>query len=213
MGNAFRHFPLENASLAFEPQHAGYTYAGVVFCNEFQYHKASPELGGSTLQFSFFPYFITNLIKDEDFIKMIEMQREIVDGPLNTRGQGAYPYSDTITFGTVSIHIEPIRWRALAINTAVLTCLTWFFLKSFFVAVVSVPTCVMGVIEIYGVMMTGEAQRIPTSNEFRELRELHRVSGSLPYKKTFGLPIRQVSVLKPTFFTHPRGAQSIVLYR
>ena len=67
--------------------------------------------------------------------------------------------------------------------------------------------------QIYGVMVTGKAQHIPTSNQFRELRGLHRVSGSLPYKKTFGLPIQHVSVLKPMFFTHPRGAQSIVLYR
>ena len=59
-----------------------------------------------------------------------------------------------ITFWTVFIHIEPIMWRALAINTCVLFCLTWFLLKSFFVAFVSVFTCAMVVAEVYGVMMT-----------------------------------------------------------
>ena len=37
---------------------------------------------------------------------MIERQREISDGPLDTMGEGAYPYSDMITFWTVFIHIE-----------------------------------------------------------------------------------------------------------
>ena len=59
--NAYRYIPLDNASAAFEPQHGAYTYADLTLVNEFQYYEASEELDGSTLQFSFFPYFIMNL--------------------------------------------------------------------------------------------------------------------------------------------------------
>merc|ERR1712217_277116 len=65
----------------------------------------------------------------------------------------AFPYGDIITFWSVFLEIEPIMWRALAINTCVLFVLTAFFLKSIFVAIVSVIVCGMIVMEVYGVMM------------------------------------------------------------
>jgi len=67
---------------------------------------------------------------------------------------------------------------------------------------------------IFGVMTMGDPQHIRDSAQFRRLRRLHRVSGSLPYKKTFGLPISDVRVINPPIvFKHPRGAISIVRFR
>jgi len=65
----------------------------------------------------------------------------------------AFAYSPILTFWSVFLEIEPIMWRALAINTCILFVLTAFFLKSLFVASVSVVVCCMIVIEVYGVMM------------------------------------------------------------
>merc|ERR1719159_358622 len=86
---------------------------------------------------------------------MIRTVRVVADGPDNPIGrEGSYPYSDMLTLWSVFLDIEPIMYRALAINFSVLFVLTTFFLKSVFVAVISVIVCVMIVVEIYGVMMT-----------------------------------------------------------
>ena len=67
---------------------------------------------------------------------------------------------------------------------------------------------------IFGVMTIGNPQHIPDSQAFRRLHQQHRVRGSLPYKKTFGLPILQVRAIKPPIvFKHPRGAISVVRFR
>ncbi len=67
---------------------------------------------------------------------------------------------------------------------------------------------------IFGVMTMGSPQHIPDSQAFRRLHQQHRVRGSLPYKKTFGLPILEVRAIKPPIaFKHARGAVSVVRYR
>ena len=67
---------------------------------------------------SFFPFFITNLVTDMDFIEMIRTVRISADGPDNPIGrEGAYPYSDMLTFWSAFVDIEPIMWWALAINS------------------------------------------------------------------------------------------------
>ena len=67
---------------------------------------------------------------------------------------------------------------------------------------------------IFGMMIMGRPQHIPDTQAFQLLYRLHRVRGSLPYKKTFGLPIMQVQVIRPPIsFVHPRGAVAVVRYR
>merc|ERR1711881_383297 len=112
----------------------------------FSYKEAPAEFLGSKLEWSFFPFFITNLKTDQDLIDMIKSIREVTDkNPMGVAH--AYPYSDMLTFWSVFLDIEPIMWRALAINTAVLFVLTAFFLKSLVVAFTSVCVCVMIVVE------------------------------------------------------------------
>ena len=67
---------------------------------------------------------------------------------------------------------------------------------------------------IYGVVELGDPLRISYVNQWKELRQRHRVmSGALPYKKTFGSPILSVQALSAIPFHHPKGAISIVKYR
>jgi hypothetical protein len=133
-----------------------YTLADLVFTNEFTYTMASSEFGGSTLDFSFFPFFIVDLQEDAHFIKAIRAMQDVTDdeekNPLGR--QKAYPYSDIITFWSVFLQIEPIMWRSLAINTCVLFVLTACLLKDIVVALVTVLICTMIVLGVYGVMMT-----------------------------------------------------------
>jgi len=133
-----------------------YTFADLVFTNEFTYNTASCEFGGSTLNFSFFAFFIVNLLEDSDFVKMIQQMRDVTDSKdKNPLGRPkAYPYSDMITFWSVFLEIEAIMWRALAINTGVLFILTALLLKDIVVALVTVLICTMIVLGTYGVMMT-----------------------------------------------------------
>merc|ERR1711881_178824 len=154
--NYWRYFPVENATAAFDMTPWGmpgvYTFADLSMCNEFAYQEAPAEFLGSKLEWSFFPFFITNLKTDQDFIDMIKSIREVTDkNPMGVAH--AYPYSDMLTFWSVFLDIEPIMMRALALNMAVLFVLTTIFLKSFFVGLVSVIVCVMIVVEIYGLMM------------------------------------------------------------
>ena len=65
---------------------------------------------------------------------------------------------------------------------------------------------------IFGVMTLGNPQFIADSQAFRHLREHHRVSGGLPYKKTFGLRILSVRRIKPIAFKHPPGAVTVVRF-
>merc|ERR1712008_580985 len=94
------------------------------------YNMASSEFGGSTLDFSFFPFFITDLLDDAAFIKAIRKMKDVTDdeekNPLGR--QKAYPYSDIITFWSVFLQIV--------------------------VALVTVLICTMIVLGVYGVMMT-----------------------------------------------------------
>ena len=68
--------------------------------------------------------------------------------------------------------------------------------------------------KIYGVALTGPPRFIADSERFRQLRPLHRVTGTKPYKNTFGLPIVKVKCFpKPIPYKHTRGAQQILKYR
>jgi len=155
--NKWRAFPTDaSAVLAAGELQPLYTLADLVFTNEFAYKVASPEFGGSTLKFSFFPFWIVNLLTDADFVKMIQRMKDLTESKdTNPLGrQKAYPFSDMITFWAVFLDIESIMWRALAINTCVLFVLTSFLLKDIFVAIVTVFICTMIVVGVYGVMMT-----------------------------------------------------------
>jgi len=155
--NGVRAFPT-NATAVVESGQVQplYTLTDFVFTNEFTYHMASSEFGGSTLDFSFFPFFAVNLIEDDDYIKAIRKLKDVTESkeknPLGR--QKAYPYSDVITFWSVFLAIEPIMWRALAINTCILFLLTACLLKDIVVALVTVLICTMIVLGTYGVMMT-----------------------------------------------------------
>ena len=65
---------------------------------------------------------------------------------------------------------------------------------------------------IYGAVVFG-TPRILDSQSFRELRSKHLVSGSLPYKKTYGLPVVTIRKIPKISYVHPRGAVGIVRYR
>merc|ERR1712129_386992 len=67
--NWWRAFPTNATAVVEEGElQPLYTLADLVFTNEFTYKMASSEFGGSTLDFSFFPFFIVDLVEDADFI-------------------------------------------------------------------------------------------------------------------------------------------------
>ena len=65
---------------------------------------------------------------------------------------------------------------------------------------------------IYARAYFGDAQRIASLTEWNALRSEHRVNGGLPYKRTYGFRIRDLQVMKPVPFRHPRGAIGTVRY-
>ena len=67
---------------------------------------------------------------------------------------------------------------------------------------------------IHGLAILEPAILINTLQAWQDLRHRHCVdSNELPYKTTYGLPIRQCRRVMPTPYEHPRGAVGIVKYR
>ena len=68
---------------------------------------------------------------------------------------------------------------------------------------------------IYASATLGDAIEIRGTQQWGNLRIQHRVPETmLPYKRTFGLPIRNIESLNPPVpFHHPKGAIGIVKYR
>jgi len=67
---------------------------------------------------------------------------------------------------------------------------------------------------IYGLARLGRAIPISTVKGWNALRPRHRVESlTLPYRKTFGLPVLSVVAVAPVPYWHPRGAMQIVKYR
>ena len=68
---------------------------------------------------------------------------------------------------------------------------------------------------IAGKARIGPALAISTESEWASLRPMHLVAdAALPYKTTFGLPLRSVSRLGHGIsYVHPRGAIGIVRFR
>jgi len=67
---------------------------------------------------------------------------------------------------------------------------------------------------IYGLARLGRAIPISTVKDWNALRPRHRVESlTLPYRKTFGLPIMSAVAVAPAPYWHPRGAMGIVRYR
>jgi hypothetical protein len=61
----------------------------------------------------------------------------------------------------------------------------------------------------------GEPVRIETLEQWRELRSAHRVTGNtLPYKKTWGLPLQKLICFREPYVYKPRkGAVGIAIFR
>ncbi len=66
---------------------------------------------------------------------------------------------------------------------------------------------------IHGEATFAHPRLILTEDEWDELRPLHRVDGPRPYKNTFALKVLKVSSTKKKYFSHPRGAVTIVRFR
>ena len=67
---------------------------------------------------------------------------------------------------------------------------------------------------IYGHCFLGPSILIDSAEAWRGLRFRQRVEADeLPYKTTYGLPIRQCHRVTPTPYEHPRGAIGIVRFR
>ena len=66
---------------------------------------------------------------------------------------------------------------------------------------------------IQAIVILGEPRRIATNEQFALLYDQHKVPGTLPYKKTFGLPVVEIRKCRRVRYTHPRGAIGIVVYR
>ena len=65
-----------------------------------------------------------------------------------------------------------------------------------------------------GEIVLGVAKQVRTEDEWNFLRPRHRVApATLPYRKTYALPVVSVQRVAPTPFVHPRGAINIVKYR
>ena len=67
---------------------------------------------------------------------------------------------------------------------------------------------------IFGLAILEPAIPINSDAAWRRLRHRHLVEGDeLPYKKTYGLPIRHCRRVTQTPYEHPQGAVGIVKYR
>ena len=67
---------------------------------------------------------------------------------------------------------------------------------------------------IHGFVILEPAILISTLQAWQDLRHRHCVDNDeLPYKTTYGLPIRQCRRVTPIPYVHPRGAVGIVKYR
>ena len=67
---------------------------------------------------------------------------------------------------------------------------------------------------IFGLAVLEPAIPITSAKAWRRLRHRHLVeSDELPYKKTYGLPIRHCRRVTQTPYEHPQGAVGIVKYR
>ena len=68
--------------------------------------------------------------------------------------------------------------------------------------------------QVLAVAQLGRPIRIASVEHWGSLQSQHRVvTETLPYKRTFGLPIICVHAVTPVPFHHPRGAITIVRYR
>ena len=68
--------------------------------------------------------------------------------------------------------------------------------------------------QVLAVAQLGNPLRIASAEHWVSLQSQHRVvTDTLPYKRTFGLPILSVRAVRPVPFHHPRGAITIVRYR
>ena len=68
--------------------------------------------------------------------------------------------------------------------------------------------------QVLAVAQLGNPLRIVSAEHWVSLQSQHRVvTDTLPYKRTFGLPILSVRAVRPVPFHHPRGAITIVRYR
>ena len=67
---------------------------------------------------------------------------------------------------------------------------------------------------IHGRAILMPATLIKTLEAWRDLRHMHHVEGDeLPYKRTYGFPVRHSERVTPTPFAHPAGAVGIVKMR
>ena len=65
-----------------------------------------------------------------------------------------------------------------------------------------------------GKLVLGVAKQVRNEDEWDLLRPWHRApTHTLPYNKTYALPIVSAHHITPTPFVHPRGAVNIVKYR
>ena len=68
--------------------------------------------------------------------------------------------------------------------------------------------------QVLAVAHLGNPLRIASAEHWVSLQSQHHVvTETLPYKKTFGLPILCVRAVRPVPYHHPRGANAIVRYR
>ena len=68
--------------------------------------------------------------------------------------------------------------------------------------------------QILAVAQLGNPVRIASTEHWVSLQSQHHVvTETLPYKRTFGLPILPARAVRPVPFHHPRGAITIVRYR
>jgi len=66
---------------------------------------------------------------------------------------------------------------------------------------------------IYGRARTSTPVEITSQHQWAELRPLHRVDGNMSkYKKTFGLPLEEISRISEVRYRHPKGAIGTVIY-
>ena len=145
--NKWSWFPKDDPAATFASENEGFVYADIAYCNEFTYMDRDDPVK-RRLEFSFFPFLITNMQNDLDYVQMIKDVRAITDNSVfENADKGkkglAFPYSDIITYWSVFLDTEAIMWRALGINYVIIFVCTLFFLKSFAVAVMTVFMCAM----------------------------------------------------------------------
>lgn len=124
-----------------------FRYADLVDVNEFKFTDGANT--GSTIEFSFFNFLIKDIKSDDDIVAAIKHVRDKIDSsPLKGK---AFPSSPVFTYWEIFAELDGILAKVLIIDLSVICLCSLLMLQSILACVVAVVTCLMIVLEIFGI--------------------------------------------------------------